>query len=171
MIQNSKQYVIATKALRKLQQKRRFLERRIRFAPKRRQDELEFEEVVSAILELEDQLNYYNALMAGTIELNFDNIQETGRLLVSGRISSGYSQAGFAERIGINRQLLCVYEKTLYESTSLKQIRRIAKEVELAIAERQSEERMRRDNRAVSRSSTQSIEHTRNAPYPTEQHH
>lgn len=171
MIQNFRQYHSAMKALPKLRSKRRFLERRMQSAPYRRQDEQELEKVVNDILEIENQTTRYDKLRNGTIELNFDSIHKTGSLLVSGRIRSGYSQSEFAKRIGINRQVFCQYENTLYESASLKQIRRIAKEVELAIAERQSEERTRRENRAKSGNSTQSIEHTDTAPNPTEEHH
>lgn len=137
MIQNYNQYQKSMNLLRQLKVNYRLLERKMRIKPARARDQQRYEELAEIISELEAQTNHFDKLQRGAIDLDFESIHQTGTLLIVGRISTGLSQARFAERVGMNRQQLVNYEKTLYESASLKQIRKITREIELAIAERQ----------------------------------
>ena len=142
MIKNEREYKITKASLAKF-------EKSLEFIAKRREDgtqddlaKLRLQESAarSMLCELQEQIDEYEQLRAGSFDLQALNMVEAiPSSLIRARIAIGWTQKELAKRLGISEQQIQKYESTDYESVSFRKIHEIVTVLKAASEARQSE--------------------------------
>ena len=142
MIKNEREYKITKASLAKF-------EKSLEFIAKRREDgtqddlaKLRLQESAarSMLCELQEQIDEYEQLRAGSFDLQALNMVEAiPSSLIRARIAIGWTQKELAKRLGISEQQIQKYESTDYESASFRKIHEIVTVLKAASEARQSE--------------------------------
>jgi len=142
MIKNEREYKITKASLAKF-------EKSLAFIAKRREDgthddlaKLRLQESAarSMLCELQDQIDEYEQLRAGSFDLQaLDMVEAIPSSLIRARIAIGWTQKDLAKRLGISEQQIQKYESTDYESASFRKIHEIVTVLKAASEARQSE--------------------------------
>ena len=81
----------------------------------------------SQLVDLEEQLQEYEALKAGYFDLSALNVvAELPTVLIKARIAQGLRQKDLAEQLGLKEQQIQRYEATDYATASLTRIKEVA---------------------------------------------
>lgn len=89
--------------------------------------ELRLEAMRSQLETLQSELEAYEALAGGEVEsLEMGGLEELPKVLIKARIITGLSQEDLGKRVGLKKQQIQQYEKTLYQSASLNRLLTIA---------------------------------------------
>jgi transcriptional regulator with XRE-family HTH domain len=90
----------------------------------------------SLIAELQDQVEEYEALIAGERPvLVLESFDELPQALIKARIASGLSQKDLAERLGLKMQQIQRYEATDYASASLERLQEVVRALGIQMRE------------------------------------
>jgi HTH-type transcriptional regulator / antitoxin HipB len=117
MIQNEHQYKVTQGAIKDFQQAiERLLEQSALLQPL--QISLVQKSFQTQIDELQVQLQEYDDLKAGKVEITMGAIEDLSKVLIQKRISLGMTQKELAEKLGIKEQMVQRYESNGYESIS-----------------------------------------------------
>jgi HTH-type transcriptional regulator / antitoxin HipB len=71
---------------------------------------------------MQTELQEYDDLKAGKIEITMSSIEDLPKVLIQKRISLGMTQRELAEKLGIKEQMVQRYESTAYESISYQRL-------------------------------------------------
>ena len=128
MIKNDRQFHIVRARLQRLSRLAGELEQRLgREGPEGR-TELELRAVQGERARMEAELEEYEALLSGRVEVGTARaVEDLPRLLVRARIAAGLTQAQLAEELGLAGQQIQRYESTDYEGASLPRLSEIAR--------------------------------------------
>jgi HTH-type transcriptional regulator / antitoxin HipB len=132
MIQNEHQYKVTQGAIKDFQQAiKRLLEQADTLQP------LQISTVQKSfqiqIDELQAQLQEYDDLKAGKIEIKMGSIEDLPKVLIQKRISSGMTQKELAAKLGIKEQMVQRYESNGYESISYNRLTDVWNALETSI--------------------------------------
>jgi HTH-type transcriptional regulator / antitoxin HipB len=121
MIQNEHQYKVTQGAVKDFQQAiERLLEQSDVLKPL--QISLVQKSFQSQIDELQAQLQEYDDLKAGKVEIKMGAIEDLPKVLIQKRISLGMTQKDLAAKLGIKEQMVQRYESNGYESISYQRL-------------------------------------------------
>jgi transcriptional regulator with XRE-family HTH domain len=102
-------------------------ERRHTGGPDGRRVELELKAVRGEIARMGEELQEYEALRSGRLEVGAaKSVDDLPRLLIRARIAAGLTQAQLAEKLGLKEQQIQRYESTDYEGASLARLSEVA---------------------------------------------
>jgi HTH-type transcriptional regulator / antitoxin HipB len=132
MIQNEHQYKVTQGAIKDFQQAiKRLLEQADTLPP------LQLSTVQKSfqiqIDELQAQLQEYDDLKAGKIEIKMGSIEDLPKVLIQKRISLGMTQKELAAKLGIKEQMVQRYESNGYESISYNRLTDVWNALETSI--------------------------------------
>ncbi len=132
MIQNEHQYKVTQGAIKDFQQAiNRLLEQADTLSP------LQISTVQKSfqaqINELQAQLQEYDDLKAGKIEIKMGSIEDLPKVLIQKRISLGMTQKELAAKLGIKEQMVQRYESNGYESISYNRLTDVWNALETSI--------------------------------------
>jgi HTH-type transcriptional regulator / antitoxin HipB len=132
MIQNEHQYKVTQGAIKDFQQAiKRLLEQADTLQP------LQISTVQKSfqiqIDELQAQLQEYDDLKAGKIEIKMGSIEDLPKVLIQKRISLGMTQKELAAKLGIKEQMVQRYESNGYESISYNRLTDVWNALETSI--------------------------------------
>jgi HTH-type transcriptional regulator / antitoxin HipB len=132
MIQNEHQYKVTQGAIKDFQQAiKRLLEQADTLQP------LQVSTVQKSfqiqIDELQAQLQEYDDLKAGKIEIKMGSIEDLPKVLIQKRISLGMTQKELAAKLGIKEQMVQRYESNGYESISYNRLTDVWNALETSI--------------------------------------
>jgi HTH-type transcriptional regulator / antitoxin HipB len=132
MIQNEHQYKVTQGAIKDFQQAiKRLLEQADTLQP------LQLSTVQKSfqiqIDELQAQLQEYDDLKAGKIEIKMGSIEDLPKVLIQKRISLGMTQKELAAKLGIKEQMVQRYESNGYESISYNRLTDVWNALETSI--------------------------------------
>jgi HTH-type transcriptional regulator / antitoxin HipB len=71
---------------------------------------------------MQTELQEYDDLKAGKVEITMSSIEDLPKVLIQKRISLGMTQRELAEKLGIKEQVVQRYESTAYESISYQRL-------------------------------------------------
>jgi HTH-type transcriptional regulator / antitoxin HipB len=71
---------------------------------------------------MQTELQEYDDLKAGKVEITMSSIEDLPKVLIQKRISLGMTQRELAEKLGIKEQMVQRYESTAYESISYQRL-------------------------------------------------
>jgi HTH-type transcriptional regulator / antitoxin HipB len=71
---------------------------------------------------MQNELQEYDDLKAGKVEITMSSIEDLPKVLIQKRISLGMTQRELAEKLGIKEQMVQRYESTAYESISYQRL-------------------------------------------------
>ncbi len=74
------------------------------------------------INQMQTELQEYDDLKAGKVEITMSSIEDLPKVLIQKRISLGMTQRELAEKLGIKEQMVQRYESTAYESISYQRL-------------------------------------------------
>ncbi len=74
------------------------------------------------INQMQKELQEYDDLKAGKVEIIMGAIEDLPKVLIQKRISLGMTQRELAEKLGIKEQMVQRYESTAYESISYQRL-------------------------------------------------
>jgi DNA-binding XRE family transcriptional regulator len=121
MIQNEHQYKVTQGAIKDFQQAiERLLEQSEVLKPL--QISLVQKSFQAQIDELQAQLQEYDDLKAGRVEIKMGSIEDLPKVLIQKRISLGMTQKDLATKLGIKEQMVQRYESNGYESISYQRL-------------------------------------------------
>jgi DNA-binding XRE family transcriptional regulator len=121
MIQNEHQYKVTQGAVKDFQQAiERLLEQSEVLKPL--QISLVQKSFQAQIDELQAQLQEYDDLKAGKVEIKMGAIEDLPKVLIQKRISLGMTQKDLAVKLGIKEQMVQRYESNGYESISYQRL-------------------------------------------------
>ncbi len=132
MIQNEHQYKVTQGAIKDFAQAiKRLLEQADTLSP------LQISTVQKSfqtqIDELQAQLQEYDDLKAGKIEIKMGSIEDLPKVLIQKRISLGMTQKELAAKLGIKEQMVQRYESNGYESISYNRLTDVWNALETSI--------------------------------------
>jgi HTH-type transcriptional regulator / antitoxin HipB len=132
MIQNEHQYKVTQGVIKDFQQAiKRLLEQADTLQP------LQVSTVQKSfqiqIDELQAQLQEYDDLKAGKIEIKMGSIEDLPKVLIQKRISLGMTQKELAAKLGIKEQMVQRYESNGYESISYNRLTDVWNALETSI--------------------------------------
>ncbi len=132
MIQNEHQYKVTQGAIKDFEQAiKRLLEQADTLSP------LQISTVQKSfqtqIDELQAQLQEYDDLKAGKIEIKMGSIEDLPKVLIQKRISLGMTQKELAAKLGIKEQMVQRYESNGYESISYNRLTDVWNALETSI--------------------------------------
>jgi HTH-type transcriptional regulator / antitoxin HipB len=132
MIQNEHQYKVTQGAIKDFQQAiKKLLEQADSLQP------LQVSTVQKSfqiqINELQKQLQEYDDLKAGKIEIKMGSIEDLPKVLIQKRISLGMTQKELAAKLGIKEQMVQRYESNGYESISYNRLTDVWNALETSI--------------------------------------
>jgi DNA-binding XRE family transcriptional regulator len=124
MIQNEHQYKVTQGAVKDFQQAiERLLEQSEVLKPL--QISLVQKSFQAQIDELQAQLQEYDDLKAGKVEIKMGAIEDLPKVLIQKRISLGMTQKDLAVKLGIKEQMVQRYESNGYESISYQRLTKV----------------------------------------------
>jgi HTH-type transcriptional regulator / antitoxin HipB len=132
MIQNEHQYKVTQGAIKDFQQAiKRLLEQADTLQPL--QVSTVQKSFQTQINELQAQLQEYDDLKAGKIEIKMGSIEDLPKVLIQKRISLGMTQKELAAKLGIKEQMVQRYESNGYESISYNRLTDVWNALETSI--------------------------------------
>jgi len=87
----------------------------------------------SQLIELDDQINEYKNLRAGTTKLEIKSLEDLPELLIKARIAAGLTQKDLARQLGLKEQQIQRYEATAFASINLSKFVQIIKIIGLTV--------------------------------------
>jgi HTH-type transcriptional regulator / antitoxin HipB len=82
---------------------------------------------------MQTELQEYDDLKAGKVEITMGAIEDLPKVLIQKRISLGMTQRELAEKLGIKEQMVQRYESTGYESISYQRLIEVWNALETSI--------------------------------------
>jgi HTH-type transcriptional regulator / antitoxin HipB len=132
MIQNEHQYKVTQGAIKDFQQAiKKLLEQADTLQPIQISHVQESFQI--QINELQAQLQEYDDLKAGKIEIKMGSIEDLPKVLIQKRISLGMTQKELAAKLGIKEQMVQRYESNGYESISYNRLTDVWNALETSI--------------------------------------
>lgn len=132
MIKNDRQYRIIKARAERLERLAKDLKEKLRVEGDSARTELELRAVQSEFAQMSSDLDEYDRLKSGQIDVgSVASLDDIPRLLIRARIARNLTQAELAERLGLKEQQIQRYEATDYESANLVRLGQVADALEV----------------------------------------